>query len=102
MLEAHVHQQLKELFHRDGHPLWSHHLSLSRLVARSLRRHDTTLITIAPGSEPSWHLSALLPCCLAGEPIALVVSQQLHQRLHLVELPRLHRAGITTPHPALG
>ena len=97
MLEARVHQQLKQLLHQDGGPLWGHHLSLSRLVARSLRRHDVTLIAIAPGSEPSWHLSALLPCCLAGEAVALVVSQQLHQRLQRVDLPRLHRAGIATP-----
>ena len=94
MLEAHVHQQLKRLLHQDGRPLWGHHLSLSRLVARSLRRRDVTLIAIAPGSEPGWRLSALLPCCLAGEAIALVVSQPLHQRLQLVELPRLRRAGI--------
>ena len=97
MLEARVHEQLKRLLHQDGRPLWAHHLSLSRLVARSLRRHDVTLIGIAPGSEPSWRLSALLPCCLADQPIALVVSQQLHQRLQRVELPRLHRAGIATP-----
>ena len=97
MLEAHVHEQLKRLLHQDGRPLWAHHLSLSRLVARSLRRHDVTLIGIAPGSEPSWRLSALLPCCLAGEAVALVVSQQLHQRLQRVELPRLHRAGIAPP-----
>lgn len=97
MLEARVHEQLKRLLYQDGHPLWSHHLSLSRLVARSLRRRDITLISIVPGSEPSWQLSLLLPCCMAGEPIALVGSQQLHQRLQLVELPRLHRAGIATP-----
>ena len=97
MLEAHVHEQLKRLLHQEGRPLWSHHLSLSRLVARSLRRHDITLIHIAPGSDPGWHLSALLPCCLAGEAIALVVTRQLHQRLQFVEWPRLHRAGIGTP-----
>lgn len=97
MLEAHVHEQLKRLLHQDGRSLWAHHLSLSRLVARSLRRHDVTLIGITPGSEPGWRLSALLPCCLAGEAVALVVSQQLHERLQRVELPRLHRAGITPP-----
>ena len=97
MLEARVHEQLKRLLHQEGRPLRTHHLSLSRLVARSLRRHDVTLITIAPGSEPGWHLSVLLPCCLAGEPVALVVSRRLQRRLQLVELPRLHRAGIATP-----
>ena len=97
MLEAHVHEKLKRLLHQDGCPLRSHHLSLSRLVARSLRRQDITLISVAPGSEPGWHLSALLPCCLADKPVALVVSRQLHQRLRRVELPRLQRAGIATP-----
>ena len=97
MLEARVHERLKQLLHQDGRPLQAHHLSLSRLVARSLRRHDVTLISIAPGSEPGWQLSALLPCCLAGEPVALVASRSLHQRLRLVELPRLHRAGMATP-----
>ncbi|MFM7636077.1 MAG: helicase, partial [Cyanobacteriota bacterium] len=50
MLEARAHEQLKDLLRSEGRQAWPHHLSLSRLVARSLRRADHTLVRLAPGS----------------------------------------------------
>ena len=42
MLEAQAHHQIKTLLRQEESD-WPHHLTLSRLVARSLRRRDTTV-----------------------------------------------------------
>lgn len=89
MLEARAHDQLKALLRREGSDRWPHHLSLSRLVARSLRRCDHTLVRLVPGSDPSWLISLLVPLSLSEAPLAMVVSPALRQRLLQVELPRL-------------
>ena len=94
MLEAHAHQQLKALLGQEGTEPWPHHLSLSRLVGRSLRRGDHSLIRLAVGSSPSWWISLLVPLALSGCSLALVVSDALRQRLLQVEFPRLNRAGL--------
>lgn len=97
MLEARAHEQLKDLLRSEGRQVWPHHLSLSRLVARSLRRADHTLVRLAPGSDPSWWLGLLVPLALGDTPAALVVSNALRQRLLQVELPRLAAAGLGMP-----
>ena len=97
MLEAKAHQQLKALLRQEGETRWPHHLTLSRLVARSLRRSDQTLVRLAPGSDPSWLLGLLVPLALHNSPVALVVSPALRQRLLTVELPRLQAVGLNLP-----
>jgi ATP-dependent DNA helicase DinG len=97
MLEARAHQHLKDLLRGEGRQVWPHHLSLSRLVARSLRRSDHTLVRLAPGSDPSWWLGLLVPLALSDEPMVMVVSDALRQRLLHVELPRLAAAGLGLP-----
>lgn len=97
MLEARAHQQLKDLLRQEGEPRWPHHLTLSRLVARSLRRADQTLVRLAPGSDPSWLLGLLVPLALHEGPVALLVSPALRQRLLQVELPRLEAVGLRLP-----
>ncbi|MEB3307047.1 MAG: helicase [Cyanobacteriota bacterium] len=97
MHEARAHQHLKQLLRSEGRTAWPHHLSLSRLVARSLRRSDHTLIRLVPGSDPSWWLGLLVPLALGDVPLALVASQTVRQRLLEVELPRLRGAGLGLP-----
>ncbi|MFQ6538916.1 MULTISPECIES: hypothetical protein [Aphanothece] len=99
MLEAHAHHQLKALLRREGRERWPHHLSLCRLVARSLRRGDQTLVRLAPGSDPSWLVGLLVPLALSDAPVALVLSETLRQRVLQVELPRLvePEAGLLLP-----
>ena len=92
MLEAQAHHQLKALLQREGGEPWPHHLTLSRLVARSLRRGDHTLVRLAPGSDSSWLIGLLVPLALSAVPLALVVSETLRLRLLQVELPRLAAA----------
>jgi ATP-dependent DNA helicase DinG len=97
MHEARAHQHLKQLLRSEGRSAWPHHLSLSRLVARSLRRSDHTLIRLVPGSDPSWWLGLLVPLALGEVPLALVAGDSLRRRLLQVELPRLQGAGLCLP-----
>jgi ATP-dependent DNA helicase DinG len=97
MLEASAHRQLKALLLGEGAERWPHHLTLSRLVARSLRRQDHTLVRLLPGTDPSWWISLLVPLALGETPVALVVSDGLRQRLLQVEWPRLKAGGLSLP-----
>ncbi len=97
MLEARAHHQLKQLLRQEGGIRWPHHLTLSRLVARSLRRGDHTLVRLAPGSDPDWLVGLLVPLALSEAPLALVVSEPLRLRLQQVELPRLRAVGLHLP-----
>ncbi|MEB3166302.1 MAG: helicase [Cyanobacteriota bacterium] len=97
MLEARAHHQLKALLAGEGAQRWPHHLTLSRLVARSLRRGDQTLVRLAAGTDPSWWISLLVPLALGETPVALVVSDALRQRLLQVEWPRLRTVGLALP-----
>lgn len=97
MLEASAHRHLKELLRQEGGQRWPHHLTLSRLVARSLRRAEHTLVRLAPGTDPSWWISLLVPLAVSDMPLALVVSDALRQRLLRVEWPRLRAIGLDLP-----
>lgn len=94
MLEASAHQQLKALLRQEGSGVWPHHLSLCRLVGRSLRRADHSLIRLAMGTPSDWWISLLVPMALSAQSLSLVVSDRMRQRLLQVELPRLQSAGL--------
>lgn len=94
MLEASAHLHLKALLAGEGQERWPHHLTLCRLVARSLRRRDHTLIRLAVGCDPSWLISLLVPLTLVETPVALVVDAPLRRRLLQREWPRLRAAGL--------
>lgn len=94
MLEARAHQQLKALLRGEGAERWPHHLTLSRLVARSLRRADHTLVRLTPGTDPTWWIGLLVPLALSDDRLALVVNEAQRQRLLQREWPRLAAAGL--------
>jgi ATP-dependent DNA helicase DinG len=97
MLEASAHLHLKALLRSEGEPRWPHHLTLSRLVGRSLRRGDHTLVALTPGMEATWWPSVLVPLALSEAPLALVASEAMRQRLLRVEWPRLRAVGLQLP-----
>lgn len=97
MLEASAHHHLKALLRREGGQRWPHHLTLSRLVGRSLRRGDHTVIRLTPGCDPSWWISLLVPLALSEASLALILSEPVRQRLLQVEWPRLREAGLSLP-----
>ena len=83
MLEVHAHTQLKELLKRL--PItWPHTLTLSRLVARSLRSGDSTSITLEDCSQDSWWLGLLIPLYLKSSGVILILSSS--QRFHLLSV----------------
>ncbi len=96
MLEARAHHQLKHLY-REQSFLWPHNLTLSRLVARSLRRRDNSLIHLNLDSQNFWWLGLLVPLCLEPSNAVLVLSAKYRQRLLKVELPRLREKGLNLP-----
>jgi ATP-dependent DNA helicase DinG len=97
MLEASAHLHLKALLLGEGGARWPHHLTLSRLVGRSLRREDHTLVALTPGMEATWWPSVLVPLALSEAPVALVVSNAMRQRLLQVEWPRLRAVDLHLP-----
>ncbi len=93
MLEARAHHQLKNLLLQDS-SAWPNHLTLSRLVGRSLRRRDHTLIQLDSNSHNLWWPGLLVPLALEPKGTALVIANDQRQRLLQVELPRLQAAGL--------
>jgi ATP-dependent DNA helicase DinG len=88
VIEVEVHQQLRAFLREQGEPYWAHHLTMARLVARALRLGRSALIqTGTAGGD--YRLSYLVPLLMWSEAVVLVVPQHLHQRLLLVDIPRL-------------
>lgn len=97
MQEAQAHHKLKQLLSSRAGSGWPHGLTLTRLVARSLRRCDHSLFPIREGQRSDWMLSLLLPAVLSEAPVALVASEPLQRRLLQQELPLLRSAGLVRP-----
>ena len=92
MLEAHAHKHLKLLLEGEV-DIWPHNLTLSRLVARSLRRRDKSLIQFPIGSQEFWWPGLLIPLCFKDADAVLVLSSKNRRRLFQYELPRLKKKG---------
>ena len=92
MLEAQAHSNLKTLLRQDESN-WPHHLTLSRLVGRSLRRGDRTLLRLPPSPGERWWLGLLMPLCLQPSSAVLVLTEAQKRRLLQVERPRLQNQG---------
>lgn len=90
MIEAEVHQQLHRFLRQQGDPYWAHHLTMARLVARALRMGRSALMQTGT-HQGHYRLSYLVPLLLWDGPVILVAPQPLHQRLNLVEIPRLRQ-----------
>ncbi|MFN5515595.1 MAG: ATP-dependent DNA helicase [Cyanobacteriota bacterium] len=88
LLEAAVHQTLKDWIRQQSDLGWPHQLTLGRLVSRALRLRRSALIQT--GCLPR-HYSAgyLLPCLLSQEPINLVAPESRLQCLLETEMPPL-------------
>jgi ATP-dependent DNA helicase DinG len=96
MLEAQAHHRLKTLLRQEESD-WPHHLTLSRLVGRSLRRRDTSLLQLPPSSGERWWLGVLVPLCLNPGAAAIVLTPAQRKWLLQLELPRLKEQGLQLP-----
>ena len=88
MIEVYAHNYLKSLLKKDS-LLWPHNLTLSRLVARSLRRRDKSIFDLQGVNHNDYWFGVLIPLCLKSSGAALVVTPLLKQRLFQVEIPKL-------------
>ena len=93
MIEVEVHQQLRAFLRDQGEPYWHHHLTMARLVARALRIGRSALIQAgAPsGYHGRYRLSYSMPLLIWQEPVVLVATEAVQQRLLMVEFPRLRQ-----------
>jgi ATP-dependent DNA helicase DinG len=93
VIEVEVHQQLRAFLREQGEPHWAHHLTMARLVARALRLGRSALIQTGAvsGSQGRHRLSYLLPILMWQEPVIIVATEAVQQRLLRVEVPRLHQ-----------
>ena len=92
MLEADAHNCLKHLLIEDACS-WPHTLTLSRLIGRSLRRGDKSLIQLEIGSRDSYLRGLLIPIGLHKGGGVLVLTERQRISLLRVELPRLKKNG---------
>ena len=104
MIEAEVHSSLRAFlrFAKSNTaslppglvPSWPHHLTMARLVARALRLGRSALIqTGVPTGDRygRYRLSYLAPALIWKEPVMLVASTPVQQRLLEVEIPQLQQ-----------
>ena len=91
MIEVEVHQQLHAFLRAQGEIQWPHHLTIARLVARALRLQRSALIQVSPAAkyQGQYRLSYLVPLMLCAQPVILVASEAVQQRLLQTEIPRL-------------
>jgi len=111
VIEVEVHYSLRSFLRSSGEPNWPHHLTMARLVARALRLGRSALMQtgIAPGySVGRYRLSYLMPVLMWSEPVVVVATDEVLQRLLMVEIPQLQqwvsvskpiRQGSCWPHP---
>ncbi len=91
MIEVDVHQQLRAYLRAVGGITWPHHLTLARLVARTLRLQRNALMQVSGQAayDHRYSLSYLLPILLLPGPVVLVTSSQNQQRILRVQMPQL-------------
>lgn len=88
LLEAEVHDALRDWLRQHPQPLWGHHLTMGRLVSRALRLHRSALIQTGTLCD-RYHLSYLIPALLSEIPLQIVLSPARQTQLLQQDLPAL-------------
>ena len=93
MIEAEVHYSLHNFLRSQAQPSWPHHLTMARLVARAFRLGRSALIQVGAGCgyQGRYRLSYLAPALMWPEPVILVATEEVQQRLRRVEIPQLQQ-----------
>ena len=93
MLEAYSHNYVKSLLKKEVSK-WPHNLTLSRLIGRSIRRHDRSIIELEVSDYNYCWLGILIPLSIHRKDVVLVVTEKQRHRLITFELPRLKKEGL--------
>jgi len=93
VIEAEVHYSLHNFLRSQSEASWSHHLTMARLVARALRVGRSALMQVgaASGYQGRYRLSYLAPALMWHQPVVVVATEKVQQRLKEVEIPRLQQ-----------
>lgn len=86
--EAEVHSSLLAFLREGNKPNWPHHLTMARLVARTLRHCRPALIQTGT-TVSQYCLSYLTPALLSDSPALLVVPSLVREYLLSQEIPPL-------------
>jgi ATP-dependent DNA helicase DinG len=87
-IEATVHSQLRDFLRQEDTPDWIHHLTMARLVARSLHLGRSALIQTGC-HDRRYSLSYLTPALSIDRPAIIVAPTSVRERLLKIEIPRL-------------
>lgn len=77
-IEARVHTSLLTFLRSQGEPYWQHHLTMARLVARSLRLGNSLLLQT--GCAPETYCFSYLSSALLWEDAAILVTPPILQQ----------------------
>ena len=91
MLEVTSHNKLKSLL--KEFPSTLENLTLSRLIGRSLRKKEKTLIQLDVNTQNIWWPSLLIPLYLVKGEKVLALSNEQREHLIKIEIPRLKKYG---------
>ncbi len=95
MIEVEVHSSLKDFLREQGNRGWPHHLTMARLVARTLRLGRSALMQTG-SSINKYCPSYLMPVLLGDWSVIIVVPQLKQANLIKNEIPSLQKwLGIT-------
>lgn len=103
-MEVEVHNWLRSFLRSSDEPVWPHHLTMGRLVARALRLGRSALIQTGSFAEVDgrYRLSYLIPLLMSPDPALLVIPESLHSQLLTVEIPKLQEWGQFSKAVAVG
>lgn len=94
-IEITVHNILRDLLrHESAIADWNHHLTMARLVARTLRMSKSALIQTGVAThrlEGKYRIGYLLPALLCEEAVTIVAPIVYHPRLMATDLPLLQQ-----------
>ncbi|MBD2136964.1 ATP-dependent DNA helicase [Anabaena sp. FACHB-1237] len=94
MIEAEVHLSLHNFLRsQSGFPSWPHHLTMARLVARALRLDRSALIQVGAlcGLQGRYRTSFIASALMWPNPVIVVATLEVQQRLLNIEIPRLQQ-----------
>jgi ATP-dependent DNA helicase DinG len=106
VLEVQVHTALRDILRLDpvgiASPIWPHHLSMARLVARAVRLGKPAIIqTGVPATQAPYRSSYLTPALFWGKPVAIVAESRILHQIS-TDLPQLQKSlSIDAPHSLL-
>jgi ATP-dependent DNA helicase DinG len=90
MIEAEVHSQLLAFIKQKRQPFWPHHLTMGRLIARTLRLGKSALIQTGTTNIP-YHLSYLTVALLGDWSVILVIPKKDQFQLLNQDIPQLQQ-----------